>query len=82
MLTSREAAQLLGVQPDTIRKLVERGKLKPQRPGARPLTFWPEDIGRLQATRLLPCQRQAIDDTWAQVDAMLASRNAACHDTP
>ncbi len=81
MLTSSEVASLLGVDQATVRKWVNRGVIRPQRPGARPLTFWPEDVGRLQASRTLPAQRAAIEDIWAEVDHELAGQHGFCHDT-
>lgn len=78
MLTSREVADLLGVSEATVRSWVVRGQLRPQRRGARPLTFWPEDVGRLQAARCVPTQRAAIEDLWAEVDAEVAQLRNAC----
>lgn len=37
--TTQQVAEMLGVTPDAIRKMVERGQLVPNKPGAKPLKF-------------------------------------------
>lgn len=45
--TSEEVARLAGVDNGTIRQWVRRGKIKPLRPGARPLRFTHDEVLRV-----------------------------------
>ncbi len=72
--TTDEAARMLGVQPATIRKLVQRGKLKPIQAGAHPMRFHEPDIWRRQQVMLTPEQRQQLSDAWDEVEAILKAK--------
>lgn len=50
-ITTGEAAALLEVNPVTLRSWVQRGQLRPLRPGARPLRFREDDVVEIQHAR-------------------------------
>lgn len=50
-LTSDQVAQTLNVSTAAVRKMVERGDLKPIHPGARPLRFTPGEITNMRSQR-------------------------------
>lgn len=67
-ITTAEAAALLGVSPITLRSWVQRGQLRPLRPGARPLRFYEDDVVEIQHARRSPAWRQATRraaEVWA-----------------
>ncbi len=70
-LTSAEAAEVLGVNAPALWKLVERGRLTPIRPGAKPLTFWAADVYELQVQRRTKAEIAEHDALWAEVDRLL-----------
>lgn len=61
ILTTTEVAQELGVAPDAVRKLVQRGVLRPLVPGARPLRFALLDVAEVQARRMSEADRARLD---------------------
>lgn len=61
ILTTEEAAAELGVEPATIRKMVERRELAPLRPSARPLLFRATDVIEAGARRLTKAQHDTLD---------------------
>jgi len=73
-MTTTEVAHRLRLTTGAVRKLVQRGTLTPVRPGARPLRFQEADIWRLERARLTEIRRTEIRDTYAEVDAVLASQ--------
>lgn len=60
-LTTQEAAELLGVNPFTIRQWVRREYLKPVRMGANPLRFREEDVVECHYARQPKTRRDALD---------------------
>lgn len=70
-LTSTEAAEALGIKAPALWKLVERGRLVPIRPGAKPLTFWAKDVYDLQVERRTLAEIAEHDALWAEVDRLL-----------
>jgi hypothetical protein len=72
IVTSAEAAALLGVGSTGLRMLVLRGQLTPIRPGARPLLFRAADVWELQVSRLTAAERAERAELWAEVDAIRA----------
>ncbi len=48
VVTSEQAAALLGIKPGTLRQWVFRGDLEPLVRGDRPLRFRYEDVARVQ----------------------------------
>lgn len=77
ILTTTEAADELGVTPFAIRKMVERGELRPLTPEARPLRFRLLDVAEAQARRIALEDRLRLDT----LAAVLAVRVATCHDS-
>jgi excisionase family DNA binding protein len=61
ILTTTEVAQELGVTPEAVRKLVQRGVLRPLVPGARPLRFALLDVAEVQVARLGRSERERLD---------------------
>jgi hypothetical protein len=61
ILTTNEVAQELGVAPDAVRKLVQRGVLRPLVPGARPLRFALLDVAEVQVRRMSDTDRAQLD---------------------
>ena len=76
ILTTAEAAEELGVTPFAIRKMVERGELKPLIPEARPMRFNLLDVAEAQARRIRLEDRLRLD----VLAAVLAVRAGPCHD--
>ena len=73
-LTSGEAAAVLGIRGDHLRKLVQRGRITPVQPGARPLEFWAKDVYDLQVLMRTPSQVAEHDALWAEFDRVLAGQ--------
>lgn len=77
-LTTAEVAPILGIGEPAVRKLVERGKLRPIRAGARPLRFTEEAVATLLRSRWWKQQREAdrsqLDDAWAEIDGLVAAQ--------
>lgn len=69
ILTTEEAADMLGVSPDAVRKLVERGRLVPLVPGARPLRFALLDVADVQVARMTDAAVVRLDDLAARLFA-------------
>lgn len=70
ILTTTEAAEEIGVTPFAVRKMVERGELRPLVPGARPLRFCILAVADAQVRRLREDQRRRLD---ALAERFLAS---------
>lgn len=67
ILTTSEAAEELRVTPFAVRKMVERGELRPAVPGARPLRFHLLDVAEAQARRVSAAEAERLDalaDEW------------------
>ena len=77
ILTTREAADLLRVTPEGVRKMVERGDLRPLMPGARPLRFGLLDVTEAQVRRMSAAEHDALDTLAAR---LLAFEESVCHD--
>lgn len=74
-LTSAEAAEALGITTTLLRKLVERGRITPIRPGARPLKFHVADVYDLQIARRTAAERAWHNALWAEIDRVLADQH-------
>ena len=61
ILTTDEAASELGVEPATVRSMVNRGEIAPLRRGARPLLFRFTDVVEAGARRLTNAQHDTLD---------------------
>lgn len=59
IVSSDEAAVLLGITTTGVRRLVMRGQLTPLTPGARPLEFVEDDVIGLQVRRRTRAEREA-----------------------
>lgn len=77
ILTTREAADLLRVTPEGVRKMVERGELRPLVPGARPLRFGLLDVTEAQVRRMSAVEHDTLDTLAAR---LFASEESVCHD--
>ncbi|MBK6556206.1 MAG: helix-turn-helix domain-containing protein [Comamonadaceae bacterium] len=77
ILTTREAADLLRVTPEGVRKMVERGELRPLVPGARPLRFGLLDVTQVQVQRMSAVEHDTLDTLAAR---LLAFGESVCHD--
>lgn len=60
ILTTADAAAMLGITEQGVRKLVERGCLEPLSRGARPLSFWVSDVAELEFQRRSPAERERV----------------------
>lgn len=60
-LTTNEAADLLGVSPNTIRSWVMRGQLCPVRRGAKPLMFREDDVTEAHFRMRPQAERDRLD---------------------
>ena len=81
MLRSEQVASLLGVTTSAVRKMVQRGLLRPERRGARPLTFCLDEVWRVERERAGQERIEFARDIWSQVDEELARVHGSCHDT-
>lgn len=77
ILTTREAADLLRVTPEGVRKMVERGELRPLVPGARPLRFGLLDVTEAHVRRMSAAEHDTLDTLAAR---LFASEASVCHD--
>jgi hypothetical protein len=68
ILTSAEAAAVLGVNGPAFRKLVHRGLLTPIMLGTSPLTFHAKPVYDLQVQRRTKAQVAWHEDLWAEFD--------------
>lgn len=66
-LTVQQAADLVGVSAHTIRRWVDRGYLKPLRPGAKPSLFLERDVIECRYERMPRTEHDALDALWADV---------------
>jgi excisionase family DNA binding protein len=76
-LTTPEVATALGIGEPAVRKLVQRGRLAPLRPGARPLRFHEAAVAALLPTswrRQQRTNRSQVDDAWAEIDGLVAAQ--------
>ena len=77
LLSAKEAATQLGVDPSTIRKWCERGHLVQTlvRDGSTVRAWYrADDVWACARQRLSPGQLKKIRDTWDEVDRVLAER--------
>jgi hypothetical protein len=77
ILTSAEAAEVLGVTTSGLRTLVQRRRLRPINPGARPLEFHATDVFDLQVQRRTKADVAWHAALWAAVDQVVAGQPAA-----
>lgn len=56
LLTTTETARALAVSPQTVRRLVARGELRPVRLGERLIRFRAEEIQKI----LRPCSKEEV----------------------
>lgn len=73
IVTTSEAAGILGVTESGVRMLVLRGDLEPISRGARPLTFWTETVVELEYRRRPKAQKrrvQELAEQWACASAV------------
>jgi predicted site-specific integrase-resolvase len=61
ILTIDEAAEELGISTAGVRKLVERGELKPLRRKAKPSRFWLLDVAEAKARRMSRAEHDRLD---------------------
>lgn len=76
-LTTDEVAAVLDCGTATVRKLVQRGHLRPIRPGARPLRFTEQAVNALRTRRWSAqarANRSRHGDTLDEVDRLLAAQ--------
>ena len=72
ILTIEDAANLLAISPFTVKSWVERGQLRPVRPGAKPLLFLERDVLECHRARMSKALHARLDTLWAEVLADLA----------
>ena len=60
IVTTSEAAGILGVTEQGVRMLVLRGELEPLERATRPLTFWAQEVVELEFRRRKPAERERI----------------------
>jgi len=72
ILTIEDAANLLEISPFTVKSWVERGQLRPVRPGAKPLLFRERDVLECHRARMSKALHARLDTLWAEVLADLA----------
>lgn len=68
VLTTDEAARRVGVKPRLIQSWVERGRLSPLRPGAKPMCFREEDVIAAHASTLTAKRRAELDALARELD--------------
>jgi hypothetical protein len=69
ILTTTEAAGLVGVDPATVRWWKTRGYLAPVRAGTKPLRFHEHDVWRCARDRMAPAEAARLDALWERIDA-------------
>jgi len=72
ILTIEDAANLLEISPFTVKSWVERGQLRPVRPGAKPLLFRERDVLECHRARMTKALHARLDTLWAEILADLA----------
>lgn len=69
ILTTDEAAALVGVAPATVQSWVRRGYLTPIRRNAKPVRFREVDVVECRYQRMRQTEHDTLDAIWAQVVA-------------
>lgn len=81
IVTTEQAAALVGVEPATVRSWVVRGHLTPLRRGARPLRFREQDVIRCHAERMPDHWHQGVGrlaEAWALASTETNRNDGAC----
>lgn len=66
-VTTSEAADLVGVDPATVRWWKTRGYLAPVRAGSKPLRFLEGDVWRCARDRMPAAEVARLDALWEQI---------------
>lgn len=70
IVTTQEAADLVGVEPATVRKWVQRGYLQAYRPDGKTMTFLAADVWRCHGRRRPKSLRERLlvsANGWRQI---------------